>query len=88
VRVDCGERSAPAATIHHGKGGTVDTKRPADVDARASISGCKPDPERGDRPRRTRAETRALRRSAPLTPAQFKELSRLAEQGISPLRHI
>jgi predicted nuclease with RNAse H fold len=36
----------------------------------------------------TRAEERALRRSAPLTPAQFKELRRLAEQGISPLRHI
>jgi hypothetical protein len=36
----------------------------------------------------TRAEERALRRSAPLTAAQFKELRRLAEQGISPLRHI
>jgi hypothetical protein len=29
-----------------------------------------------------------LRRSAPLTPQQFKELSRLAEQGISPLRYM
>jgi hypothetical protein len=36
----------------------------------------------------TRAEARALERSAPLTPAQFKELRRLAEQGVSPLRHI
>jgi hypothetical protein len=38
--------------------------------------------------RLTRAEERALRRSAPLTSAQFKELRRLAEQGVSPLRHI
>ncbi len=38
--------------------------------------------------RLTRAEQRALRRSAPLTAVQFKELRRLAEQGISPLRHI
>ena len=36
----------------------------------------------------TRAEARALERSAPLTPAQFKELRRMAEQGVSPLRHI
>ena len=36
----------------------------------------------------TRAEERALRRSEPLTPAQFKELRRLAEQGVSPLRHL
>jgi hypothetical protein len=42
----------------------------------------------GARARLTRAEAHALRRSAPLTPQQFKELSRLAEQGISPLRHI
>jgi hypothetical protein len=38
--------------------------------------------------RLTRAEERALRRSAPLTAVQFRELRRLAEQGISPLRHI
>jgi predicted nuclease with RNAse H fold len=36
----------------------------------------------------TRAEEHALRRSAPLTPSQFKTLRRMAEQGISPLRHI
>ncbi|MEA2221400.1 MAG: hypothetical protein QOJ35_4026 [Solirubrobacteraceae bacterium] len=36
----------------------------------------------------TRAELHALRRSQPLTPAQFKSLRRLAEQGVSPLRHI
>ncbi len=36
----------------------------------------------------TRAEERALRRSEPLTSAQFRELRRLAEQGVSPLRHI
>jgi hypothetical protein len=36
----------------------------------------------------TRAEARALRRSAPLTPAQFKELRHRAEHGVSPLRHI
>jgi hypothetical protein len=41
-----------------------------------------------DQARLTRAEAHALRRSAPLTPQQFKELSRLAEQGISPLRHL
>jgi hypothetical protein len=35
----------------------------------------------------TRAEAHALRRSTPLTPAQFKERRRLAEQGVSPLRH-
>jgi hypothetical protein len=36
----------------------------------------------------TRAEARALRRSAPLTPGQFKELRLLAEHGVSPLRHV
>ena len=44
--------------------------------------------ERRDRSRLTRAEEHALRRSAPLTPQQFKELSRLAEQGISPLQRL
>lgn len=34
----------------------------------------------------THAEAHALQRCAPLTPAQFKTLGRLAEQGISPLR--
>lgn len=36
----------------------------------------------------TRAEAHALRRSAPLTPAQFTELRRLAQQGVSPLRYL
>jgi hypothetical protein len=36
----------------------------------------------------TRAEAHALRRSTPLTPAQFKARRRLAEQGITPLRHL
>jgi hypothetical protein len=36
----------------------------------------------------TRAEAHALRRSAPLTPAQFKRLRRLAEKGEDPLRHL
>jgi hypothetical protein len=36
----------------------------------------------------TRAEAHALRRSAPLTPSQFKQLRRLAEHGVNPLRHI
>jgi predicted nuclease with RNAse H fold len=36
----------------------------------------------------TRAEAHALRRSAPLTPAQFRQLRLLAEQGVSPLRHL
>ncbi|HEV7885101.1 MAG TPA: hypothetical protein VGO81_16125 [Solirubrobacteraceae bacterium] len=47
--------------------------------------------ERGDFDARlglTRAEAHALRRSAPLTPAQFKELRRLAEHGVNPLRRI
>lgn len=36
----------------------------------------------------TRAEAHALRRSAPLTPEQFRELRLLAEHGVSPLRHL
>jgi hypothetical protein len=36
----------------------------------------------------TPAEAHALRRSEPLAPARFKELRRLAEQGVSPLRHL
>ena len=36
----------------------------------------------------TRAEAHALRRSQPLTPAQFKARQRLTEHGISPLRHV
>jgi hypothetical protein len=36
----------------------------------------------------TRAEAHALRRSTPLTAEQFKARRRLAEQGISPLRHL
>jgi hypothetical protein len=35
----------------------------------------------------TRAQAHALRRCAPLTPAQFKAKSRLADLGINPLRH-
>jgi hypothetical protein len=47
--------------------------------------------ESGDfdaRLRLTRAEAHALRRSAPLTPAQFKKLRRLAEHGVNPLWHV
>jgi predicted nuclease with RNAse H fold len=40
----------------------------------------------GDPAGLTRAEARALRRSAPLTPAQFKAMRRRAEQGLNPLR--
>ena len=36
----------------------------------------------------TRAEAHALRRSAPLTREQFRELRLLAEHGVSPLRHL
>ncbi len=43
-----------------------------------------PDADRGLTP----AEQHAMRRSAPLTPTQFKELRRLAERGVSPLRHL
>ena len=46
-------------------------------------------PERrrgGDPAELTRAEARALRRSEPLTPGQFKTLRRRAEQGFNPLR--
>ena len=47
------------------------------------------DPERArgrDPAGLTRAQARALRRSTPLTPAQFKALRRRAEQGLNPLR--
>lgn len=36
----------------------------------------------------TPAQSHAQRRSEPLTPEQFKSLRRLAEQGVSPLRHL
>jgi len=36
----------------------------------------------------TRAQAHSLRRCAPLTPAQFKSLGRLADQGVSPLRDV
>jgi DNA-binding transcriptional regulator YiaG len=36
----------------------------------------------------TPAEMHALRRSAPLTPAQFTELRSLADKGVSPLRFL
>ncbi len=39
-----------------------------------------------DEARLTPAEQHAMRRSAPLTPTQFDELRRLAEQGGNPLR--
>jgi hypothetical protein len=45
----------------------------------------------GDPDRRlglTRAEAHALRRCAPLTPAQFKDFGRLVERGVTPLRHL
>lgn len=42
---------------------------------------------RADVPGRfTPAELRAMERSAPLTPEQFKQLRRRAERGVSPLR--
>jgi hypothetical protein len=44
--------------------------------------------EVGRGPGLTRAQARALRRSEPLTPAQFKELRLLAEHGVSPLRRL
>jgi hypothetical protein len=36
----------------------------------------------------TRAEARALSRSAPLTPEEFRERRRIAEQGYAPLRAV
>jgi hypothetical protein len=46
-----------------------------------------PERTRGGGPAQlTRAEARALQRSAPLTPAQFKTLRHRAEQGFNPLR--
>ena len=36
----------------------------------------------------TRAEAHALRRSAPLTPALFRQQRGLAEDDATPLRHI
>jgi hypothetical protein len=41
-----------------------------------------------DEPRFTPAELHAMRRSAPLTPTQYEELRRLAEQGANPLRRL
>jgi hypothetical protein len=58
----------------------------SDVQPPDSVSAQRAGPR--ERGRLTRAEAHALQRSAPLTPQQFKELSRLAEQGISPLRHL
>jgi hypothetical protein len=36
----------------------------------------------------TPAQSHAERRSAPLTPEQFRSLRQLAEQGVNPLRHL
>lgn len=36
----------------------------------------------------TSAEAHALRRCAPLRPAQFKDLRLLVEPGVTPLRHL
>lgn len=44
----------------------------------------RPRPEAGLTP----SQVHALRRSAPLSPARFKELRRLADQGVTPLRHL
>jgi len=45
-----------------------------------------------DRPRSpdglTRAQARALSRCTPLTPAEFRQRSRMVEQGLSPLSDV
>jgi hypothetical protein len=66
----------------------VASERPIVSDAVPSKPAAQEHGGPGGRQRLTRAEVRARRRRPPLTPQQFKELSRLAEQGISPLRHI
>ena len=68
---------------HRGEGGTCASGATAIHQARSAAAGAS-----AARDELTRAEERALRRSEPLTSAQFKELRRLAEQGVSPLRHI
>jgi hypothetical protein len=65
------------------RGPTVTVQRPA-----ASTAATPSHKEKSAAPQLTRAEASALRRSAPLSAAQFKELRRLAAQGVSPLRHL
>ena len=60
----------------------------------STVADVKPAPRADKRSQRpapaalTPAQSHAERRSAPLTPEQFKSLRRLAEQGVSPLRHL
>lgn len=58
------------------------------VDRATADDAGRPQTSRGGRAvaNLTRAEARALERSAPLTPAQFTELRGRSEQGLSPLR--
>jgi hypothetical protein len=68
------------------RGPIVARERPTSSNA---VPPADANPERtrlGDPAGLTRAEARALRRSTPLTPAQFKILRRRAEQGLNPLR--
>lgn len=77
------------------RGGRIATTRgvrvahhqsPASEDqARAQIAD---DPSRDAAAGLTRAKARALRRGAPLTPTQFKQLRHLAEHGINPLQRM
>jgi hypothetical protein len=69
------------------KGASVALERPEASDVTAPSTGDRRDFTRpGDRVL-TRAQTRALGRCAPLTPAEFKAKRQLAARGISPLRH-
>jgi hypothetical protein len=54
------------------------------IHARRTAEGAKSEVRAGLTP----AEMHALRRSAPLTPAQFTELRSLADKGVSPLRFL
>ena len=73
---------------HQRKGPIVARKRPRASD---DVPPTRPasTPMAASHPSRlTRAEEHALRRSAPLTPSQFKALRQVAEKGGNPLRHI
>lgn len=59
--------------------------RPYDVPPDPAIGSPDPPPAASDL---TPAEKHAMRRSAPLTPAQFQEARRLAARGINPLHRL
>jgi hypothetical protein len=88
VRADGEECCGLAGIPSERKGAGVARKRPTASDVVPPIHIAPEDAKPDAWAALTRAEAHALRRSTPLTPAQFKAQRRLAEQGISPLRHV